>query len=176
MSQTVDNLRQDGVMATEVSASMCFQGTPAQVVQMLCDSTYLDLKCSESPEYDHSVKTEGDVTEILVTRVLNADLPDIARSLLGNQLSITEVQRWNHLDINQRATGTLQITIKGAPAQISGTLDLHECPTGTCIDVTAKISVAIPIFGSKAESFIAQEVTDICAHEESVGNKWLTHL
>ena len=161
-------------MATELKASMCFHGTPAQVLMMLCNNSYLEAKCADTVASSYEVTQDHEATQICVTRALEADLPDMAKALLSEQLIFTEIQRWDPLGDQQEAKGTLHISIKGAPAHISGTLALHPCPIGTCIDISGDISVAIPIFGTKAEKLIAQEVQSICQHEEKIGNEWLS--
>ena len=172
----MDNLGQDRGMSTDISAQMCFAGNPQQVFTMMSDARYLALKCATAESSEFTVTTDQGEKVITISRVIDVNLPDIARGFLGTPLTINEVQRWAALDSQGCAQATLTITVAGAPAQVSGSLALHPCDVGTCVELTGKVKVSIPLFGSKAEHVIAQEVQHIIAHEESAGNEWLATL
>jgi hypothetical protein len=63
-------------------------------------------------------------------------------------------------------TADFSLTVKGAPASLNGTMALTDAGSGSTLNVVGSAAVPIPIFGSKIESVIAAQISELLASEE----------
>lgn len=142
---------------------------------MLSQSSYLDAKCEPALSGSHQVTQGEGTTTITVTRemALPPGIPDIARSIVGNTLKLTETQAWRHTDDGPQ--GELRIVVIENTAEINGTLRLIEHGDGSQLLVNANIMVRIPLFGSSLERSILGTVESVLRSEERIGQDWLAH-
>jgi hypothetical protein len=59
------------------------------------------------------------------------------------------------------------VIVKGAPATIKGTMTLAPAGAGSTLVVKGEAAVPIPLFGSKIEAVIAEQIGTLLAHEET---------
>ncbi len=142
---------------------------------MLATESYLSAKCAPAISSSHSVTRESGHTAIIVSREMElpANLPDIARTVVGNTLKLTETQNWQDAAIDSTRSGSLQIIVIAGTAEINGTLSLRPHVTGSIMNVTADIMVKIPFFGASLERSIKGTVESVLRAEESIGQTWL---
>lgn len=142
---------------------------------MLATESYLSAKCAPAISSSHSVTRESGRTAITVSREMElpANLPDIARTVVGNTLKLTETQNWQDAAIDSTRSGSLQIIVIAGTAEINGTLSLRPNVTGSIMTVTADIMVKIPFFGASLERSIKGTVESVLRAEESIGQTWL---
>lgn len=142
---------------------------------MLATESYLSAKCAPAISSSHSVTRESGRTAITVSREMElpANLPDIARTVVGNTLRLTETQNWQDAAIDSTRSGSLQIIVIAGTAEINGTLSLRPNVTGSIMTVTADIMVKIPFFGASLERSIKGTVESVLRAEESIGQTWL---
>lgn len=161
-------------MSTPISVSLEFTASPDQVFAMLSTESYLKAKCVPALSASHSVTHESDEVVISVTREMGlpANIPDIARSVVGNTLKLTEIQRWKDAQTETR-NGKLNIVVVAGTAEITGTLSLKPHGSGSVLEVNADIMVRVPLFGASLERSIAGTVESVLHAEREIGQAWL---
>ena len=140
---------------------------------MLQTLSYLELKIADIPNATFNVSSHTGVATVTVTRNWVGELPAMAKKFLGDEVVIIEEQVWQPLQPNGNATATLNVSIEGAPVQVSATMNLQGTDSLTTISIAGSVKVAIPIFGGKAEEVIANELSNIMAQEQNAGDLWL---
>ena len=160
-------------MSTPISVDLEFAASVDQVYAMLSDTSYLDAKCAPAISSSHTVTLEGQFTTIQVMREmpLPANIPDIARSIVGETLKLTETQRWD--SSGQHPTGTLSIVVIQGTAEVNGSMSLSANGKKTILQVTADIMVRVPLFGASLERSISGSVESVLHEEEKIGQAWL---
>jgi len=160
-------------MTTQLSTQLQFHAKPEVVYAMLQTLSYLESKVAGTPNATFNVSSQEAVSTVTVTRNWLGELPDMARKFLGDEVVIIEEQVWQPLQPNGTATATLNVSIEGAPVKVSATMDLRGTDSLTTITIEGNVKVSIPIFGSKAEEIIANELSSVMAQEQTAGDLWL---
>lgn len=159
-------------MATQLEATIHLPANPDNVLEMFCDPQYIATKAQDALEGSSAVTHEGAITTVTLTRTWPVELPAALQSMLGRHITVTEIQRWNRA--TEPYSADIEVSVKGAPAKVTGTIMLEADGEGTTIHCVATASVAVPIFGKQAEQIIAREFTSVLDHEQAIGQTWLS--
>lgn len=140
---------------------------------MLSNEGYLQAKCAPALSASHSVTRGSDQTTIVVTRemALPDSIPDIARTVVGNTLKLTETQVWS--TVGKESEAALSIIVIAGTAEVNGKMKLESKGTGSVLHVNADIMVRIPLFGASLERSISGTVESVLHAEETIGQTWL---
>ncbi|MEO6020375.1 MAG: DUF2505 domain-containing protein [Knoellia sp.] len=148
-----------------------YPATVAEVWAVLSTQDFQNAKCEATAtgNWTSNVATSGERTRITSERVLPTDdLPDIARSFVGDKLTISEMQTWAAPAADGTRTGTLQVHIKGVPLTLKGTVRLSPKGSGSAQEIVGDLKVSVPLIGGKLEKaaseplmFAARTETDL---------------
>ena len=152
-------------------------GTVDEVHALLTDRAFQEAKCAAT--------TDGGPTSVEITanaggervrtvRELPSDgLPDIARSFVGEHLTIIEVHDWTGPAADGSRRSALDIHVKGAPLTIKGTLRLEPSGTGTVKMIDAELKANVPLIGGKLEKAAAGPINTAIDIETGLLREWL---
>ncbi|MGL5817793.1 MAG: DUF2505 domain-containing protein [Phycicoccus sp.] len=152
-----------------------FDAGPDAVYAVLVDPAFQDAKCaatSEGGTYTVDITAGATGQRVRTERDLPAaGLPDIARSFVGNRLTIVEVLEWARDDSGHRAT--LDLHVKGAPLTLKGALALGLSSTGTTESLDAELKANVPFIGGKIEQSAAVPIRAAFDVETELLREWL---
>lgn len=115
-----------------------------------------------------SVSVDGDQVKVEMVQVIAAELlPAAITAVRPGDLIIPRTESWT----GDSATFTAQV--EGAPAEVSGAIELTADGSGSVAETKGTIEVKIPLFGGKIEAAIAERLTELLANEEEFTNNWL---
>ena len=160
----------------KIARSMDYAATPQEVFAVLADPAFQEAKCAATAaiSYSASVETKGDQTVISTERVLPANgLPDFAKSMVGETLKVLEKQTWSAAGADGSRTGTVEMTVPGAPLSLKGKLALSPSGTGSVEKVDADLKASIPLVGGKIEKAAAPPIEDAIRIESETAASWL---
>jgi hypothetical protein len=166
-------------MPTQFDFAQSFTGSPLTVFAMLSQEDFILAKCSATGSLSAEASVAqvpidgGETVTLISTRVLPADLPGPARSLVGDTITVTETQIWTPPAPDGSRTATITVDFS-APMTFSGTL--HLSPGGqatTTITTRGKFTASVPFIGGKIEKVAAEQTQRYLVAEERVGNEWL---
>lgn len=109
---------------------------------------------------------------LVSTRVLPADLPGPAKSLVGDTITVTETQVWTSAEANGSRTAQVSVEFSG-PMKFEGRLQLTPTQTETTITTTGKFTASVPFIGGKIEKVAAEQTTRYLNAEERVAREQL---
>jgi len=110
---------------------------------------------------------EGVLTTVL-KRTFEPELPELARSILGDQVQV--IEKFTYLE---NATSTqIEIEIKNAPLRIAGSMEFLENGTTTQIQINLIIDAQVPLFGAKIENYAQDIWSDISEKEFAFIVEW----
>lgn len=165
-------------MATKFEYTQHFAASPSELFSVLAQEDFILAKCAATG----SLSTQAKVTEaganqgetLTSVRVLPADLPAPAKSLVGDTITVTETQVWSAPGPDGSRTATVTVEFSG-PMGFTGTLELAPAPTGASTITTRGVFTAkVPFIGGKIEKVAAEQTERYLAAEERVAGEWLT--
>jgi hypothetical protein len=147
--------------AMKLQESQDYDADPDRVFAMFCDRAWREEVCRATHAIDYSVSVErsGATVVVRTTRVLPAQVPEPAKSLVGDTLEIVQTESWiaePDGDGIRRADVDLQISKQ--PASMTGTVVLEPNGPGTRRTVNGEIRVRIPLLGRRIEPEIAKAI------------------
>ena len=117
----------------------------------------------------------GDGARVVTQRELPADdLPDFARSIVGDKLSVTETYDWGGAGGDGSRDGTLVVEVAGAPVALRAKVRLAPAGGGTSMTINGDLKASIPLLGGRVEKAAAPAVVDAIHGEKRTGQRWLT--
>jgi hypothetical protein len=145
------------------------------VFSMLCDPEFRRRVCEATYALDHSVSVqrEGDVVVITVVRIMPADVPPVVRSVVGDRIEISQVERWVATAQAGQRTADMALTVVGHPARMSGTIVLTEVDGATRGTIEGELSVNVPIFGGRLANEMANGFRFALSMEAKVAKEYL---
>jgi hypothetical protein len=141
---------------------------PADVFAIISDPAFQDDKAQQGtlPGSDSTVSVDGDRVRVRTTRLLPSDgLPSVARSMVGDTLTIEEVHDWGPAGADGSRTGTFDMQVRGAPVTMTGTLGLAASGAGTLQAIDGELVAKVPFLGGKIEDAAAPALEEAIAAE-----------
>ena len=160
-------------MATEYGAAV------EQVHQAFSDEQYWLSRLAESGADDYSLDTlavNGAGIHIVTTQRLRFDrLPAVVTQFHRGDIAMVRHEKWSPLRDSQ-ATASIELTIHGAPATLTGDAVLTPAKDGdgSRLDFHATVQVDIPLVGGKIENFIGSQLVDLLIQEQRFTTVWIT--
>lgn len=153
-------------------------GTVEEVYALFTDVAFQEAKCvattDDANHYTVDV-TGGPAGERVRTeRHLRSDgLPDVARSFVGEHLTIIEVQTWSAAAGDGSRVSAVDMHVKGAPLTLKGTLRLEPAEGGTVKVLDLDLKAHVPFIGGKIEKAAAQPINAAIEIETDLIREWL---
>ena len=161
-------------MAKEFTYRQSFEADPVSVFAMLRDPEYVQAKCDATGSLETTAEvseaSDGTVT-IVSTRVLPAQVPDVARTFVGDTISATETQVWSAAAPDGSRTATVEVEFSG-PLGFTGTLSLRPAGQGTEVVTEGKFKASVPFVGGTIESEAAKQTERYLGAEQRVAKEW----
>jgi hypothetical protein len=132
--------------------------------------------CRESGALSHEVVIEHAAdggARVHVRRVMPARVPDLVRRFVGETLAIDQVEQWSAPGPTGARTAAVNVTVKGQPATMTGSIGLSPAAGGTTELVTGEVRVAIPLLGRQVEPEIVKVIESALRIEQRVGQEWI---
>lgn len=165
-------------MPTTFEYTQNFAGSPSEVFSVLAREDFILAKCAATG----SLSTQASVSEagenqgqtLTSVRVLPADLPAPAKSLVGDTITVTETQAWSAPNPDGSRSATVTVEFSG-PMGFTGTLQLTPGQGGnTSITTRGTFTANVPFIGGKIEKVAAEQTQRYLVAEERVAGEWLS--
>ena len=153
-----------------------YSGTPEQTFASHLSVEAREQACRESGaiSWDVTVTPGADgAATVQVDRVMNPNLPDYIGKIVGERVSIRQLEEWSPAAADGSRTAKIRLTIKGQPATMDGSADLKPSDHGTTEVVSGDVKVAIPFLGKKIEPEIVKVIESALRIEQRVGENWI---
>jgi hypothetical protein len=152
-----------------------YQAPVDEVFTMLCTQRFREQVCERTGalRYEVSVAAVGPTATIRVSRAVPADVPDLIKRFVGDEIEIVSTEIWTAPDAAANRTADLLIEIPGKPAQMRGSIRIEPVGAATVESVDGDISVNVPFVGGRIEGEIAKAIRAAIAEEADVGAAWL---
>ena len=164
-------------MATSFTHEQRYAADPATVMAMLADPAFVERKCARTGSIDTTVAVDqpSDGTIVIsATRVLPLpdDMPGPARTLVGDSVTVTEVQTWTAPAPDGSRTAQVRADFAGQVA-FTATMSLMPAGSGSTVALSGSLKASIPFIGGKIEKTVAEQTVRYLDEEQRVGSEWL---
>ncbi|HET7799154.1 MAG TPA: DUF2505 domain-containing protein [Humibacillus xanthopallidus] len=160
----------------KITERIDYTAAPDAVFAMLTDPAFQEAKCLEagSARHESAVTPAGDGARVVTQRDLPAhNLPDFARSIVGDTLSVTETYDWAGAGADGSREGSLVVEVAGAPVALRAKVRLVPGAGNTVMTIDGDLKASIPLLGGKVEKAAAPAVIDAIHGEGRTGARWL---
>ena len=163
-------------MAKEFTYRQSFEADPVTLFAMLRDPKYVQAKCAATGSLETTVDIQagedaGGPVTIVSTRVLPAEVPDVARKFVGDTISATETQEWSPAASDGSRSASVTVEFSG-PLAFAGTLTLRPVGDGTEVVTEGKFKASVPFVGGTIESEAAKQTERYLGAEERLAAEW----
>jgi hypothetical protein len=164
-------------LPTEFTHTQSFPVGPTELFRLLASEEFIIAKCKATGSLSASAEVTLDPDNdlqgpivLLSTRVLPADLPGPAKSLVGETITVTETQTWEPASIDGSREAHVSVEFSG-PMKFSGHLKLEPTTTGSEITTTGTFTASVPFISSKIEKVAAEHTVRYLNAEERVATE-----
>lgn len=167
-------------MATSTQISHSYPYPAATVAAVLVDVEFLRARLAkvggehaELVSYEHDAAT-GDTTIVTRQGIPARHLPSFVPALVPGQIVIKRTETWRPR--GDGAACVVNATVSGAPATITGSLDLATTPPpqGCVLAATLTVAVSLPIVGRKLEHVVVEQLVRLLSKEHEFTMEWLS--
>jgi len=152
-------------------------GTPEEVYALLTDQAFQEAKCEATTvggPYTAEVRASRSGDRVTTQRELPTDdLPDVARSFVGEKLTIIEIIEWSAATDDGSRTAVVDMHVKGAPLTLKGTVRLEPSAAGTVEVLDAELKANVPFIGGKIEQAASGPIRTAIDIETRLLREWL---
>jgi hypothetical protein len=139
-----------------LSASTALSHPVAEVVETFTSEDFLrhisEMVGGSLVSVDRDGETAGAFTLKVVRNIPTTRLPEIARKMLGEFLSVTQTENWQAPEADGSRTVDIDVKIAGAPVDVDAVQKLVAVGGNTRVDLEGKVSSGIPFLGGKVAS------------------------
>ncbi|GAC1411403.1 MAG: DUF2505 domain-containing protein [Mycobacterium sp.] len=156
-----------------------YEGSVEQVHRAFSDEQYWLARLTDSGADVYSLDSmtvNGDGIYVKTTQTLRADrLPGVVTQFHHGDLSLVREETWTPVR-DGLATATVDGSITGAPATLSGTAALAPAKSGggSRLAINATVQVNVPLVGGKIENFIGSQLVELLIAEQRFTTVWIT--
>lgn len=150
-------------MTRVLDSQVLISATGNQIFEVLAsrDFSIQKAKATDSRVIDFTKTTTTDGLETTLVREFEREIPELARSFIGEKILVKEAFRWN---ANQDKA-IINIEVERAPIEIFGKLHLQEFDHETSLEINLTIKASVPFFNEKIENF-AEKIWEAISKEE----------
>ncbi|MGC0365505.1 hypothetical protein ABH922_003489 [Rhodococcus sp. 27YEA15] len=115
----------------------------------------------------------NDTVAVSVSQVIPAEnLPSMVAKFVPGDIVIKRSETLASLTDGE-AAGTFAAHVDGVPARVEGTQTLRGDDASATLSAAGEVEVKIPLFGSKIESAIVDEVVRLIQSEQDFTREWI---
>ncbi len=153
-------------------------GTVEEVYALFTDVSFQEAKClATTDDANHfSVDVSGGPAgeRVRTERHLRSQgLPDVAKSFVGEHLTIIEVHDWSGPAGDGSRQSAVDMHVKGAPLTLKGTLRLEPTASGTVKVLDLELKAHVPFIGGRIEKAAAEPIKAAIEIETGLLREWL---
>ena len=160
-----------------VTADIRYDADPSTVFEMLTDHAFQDRKLKQTGalSWEVEVKLQDGGAVITSSRAMpTTQVPDTFKSLVGQQITMTQIETWGPAAADGSRSGTMEIDVAGAPIRLTASLSLSATAVGGSTElVEGELKARVPFIGAKIERAAEPAVRAAIDAEQRIGQAWL---
>jgi Protein of unknown function (DUF2505) len=162
-------------MAKKISNTDRYDATPEEVLDMMRDESYWPAKYAQLGASEFTLKEftqDGDALHVQGRRVVPADLPSVAKKVIGDTNTVTQTEDWT--PDGDGYVCDFAVAIANVPGGVTGWMRIDPVGEGQSDwSLEYTIKVGIPLIGGKLEGVLKDETRTNLDEEFAFNAKWL---
>ena len=161
-------------MSKKFTRTYTYDASVDQVWAMITNQEYWDAKYSAlgaTAVQWRTFEASDDAFTYSSVRNIPADLPSVAKKIVGDTNTATTTERWTKT--GNSASATIEIQIKNVPGATTGTMSITSSGDGASWSFDFDTKVSIPMVGGKLESIMTDQTGDQLDQEKTFNDQWL---
>ena len=146
-----------------------FAADPGRVHSMLVDPDFLEHAARELGAKDPTAVVGEDSTSVSAAM----PTPTSVSGFLGPRMNARQEYECQPAGADGSRTGTLFLTVEGAPMLLNGIVALRPTASGTDFVVDADLSITVPLIGRTLERSAVPDVQRMLEEQARQGDAWL---
>lgn len=146
--------------------------SPDAVSRMYTDPQYPPLRAAALRAHDVTASVTGSPESAFsvssTLKLPTAGIPDLVRKVVGEMVTVREVQDWSAPAADGSRTGTIELHVEGTPASMTGDLRLAAAgEDASTVTIDGELQAKVPLLGKKIEQAAVPYVKKVLAKEQS---------
>lgn len=171
--------RRGKIRRMKKQVTITYPAEPARVAAMLADPAYQRRRFERFGLDDAHIAVAARGSGFVSTisgSVPPSRLPAAATRFVRSAVSFGLTESWGEPAADGSRTGSLEVTVKGAPVKAGATTAMRPGSDGvtTSVVIDLELSVSVPLVGRTVEEKALAQVERVVSDEESRGAAWLT--
>jgi hypothetical protein len=161
-------------MSKKLTIAFSYDADVEQVWVMMTDRDYWEAKYAALGAREVSFaefRADGDAFIYTSVRNVPADLPSVAKKVVGDTNTVTTTERWTRA--GDSASATIEIRVKNVPGGTTGTMTLAPSGGQTRWSFDFDAKVGLPVIGGKLESIMNEQTREQLGQEKEFNDTWL---
>lgn len=162
-------------MATKISNTDRYDATPGQLLDMMRDEAYWSAKYEDLGASEFTLEEfadDGDTLRVKGRRVVPADLPSVAKKVIGDTNTVTQSEDWR--PDGDGYVCDFAVEIANVPGGMKGWMKIvpvGEAQSDWILEYSIKVS--IPLIGGKLEGVMKDETRANLEKEFAFNSAWV---
>ena len=161
-------------MSKKFTRTYTYEASVDDVWSMITNQDYWDAKYSSLGATEvqwQTFEATDDAFTYTSVRNIPADLPSVAKKIVGDTNTVTTTERWTKT--GEAASATIEIQVKNVPGSTTGTMDINASADGAVWSFDFDTKVSIPMVGGKLEGIMNDQTGEQLQQEKGFNDRWL---
>lgn len=117
--------------------------------------------------------TAGAFTTKTVRTLPTTRMPDIAKKVLGDSLTVTQEESWSAPAADGSRTNSIKLTVAKAPVDVTAEQKLVASGDSTVVELTGQVKSGVPFLGAKIASAAEPVIGRALNLQATLAQEWL---
>jgi len=127
----------------------------------------------ELKSYEISGPTTGAFTTKTVRTLPTTRMPDIARKVVGDTLTVTQLEEWDAPAADGSRSNRITLTVAKAPLDVTAVQKLSASGESTLVELTGEVKSSIPFLGAKIAGAAEPVIGKALNLQATLAQEWL---
>jgi len=128
----------------------------------------------ELKSFTISGPTSGAFTTTTVRTLPTTRMPDIAKKVLGDSLTVTQEESWSAPAADGSRTNSIKLTVAKAPVDVTAEQKLVANGDTTVVELSGDVKSSVPFLGGKIASAAEPVIGRALNLQATLAQEWLT--
>jgi hypothetical protein len=161
-------------MSKKFTRTYTYDASVDAVWAMMTDQSYWDAKYSALGATEvqwNQFEASDDSFTYTSVRNVPADLPSVAKKIIGDTNTVTTTERWTRA--GDSASATIEIHVKNVPGGTTGTMEVGASGDSATWSFDFDTKVGLPMVGGKLEGIMNDQTGEQLGQEKTFNDQWL---
>lgn len=162
-----------------LAASTTLSATAQSVTDVFANEDFIkhvsETVGGELLSFTISGSTAGAFTTKTVRTLPTTRMPDIAKKVLGDSLTVTQEESWSAPAADGSRTNSIKLSVAKAPVDVTAEQKLVASGDSTVVELTGQVKSGVPFLGAKIASAAEPVIGRALNLQATLAQEWLNN-